>query len=287
MKFYPKLLLGGLVALLLISCQTTPQPKASGPIVMTPVADYRVVNGELISENPDQPVLPEHLEIWDWIRWVYPQEWINFIGSFGLDTDGEMGGFAYVDVDRLPDGTALSTWRLVIDPADMILDDATSESHFPRVLTHEISHIMALNESQFILDEISDSDQDQWMNHWDFSQGYRNVYGIAQKNSYMNRFVQEFWPAPQILNWPIPPMDKINPMELGSLIAKVKDEYPDSFVSTYAMMSVEEDFAESFSEYVFQEDVQGDSVMSRKIRFFGQFDELVLAREQIRLELGL
>ncbi|WP_419865888.1 putative zinc-binding metallopeptidase [Ureibacillus xyleni] len=81
--------------------------------------------------------------------------------------------------------------------------------------------------------------------------------GCFYKDAYLTSFYREFWEVP------------------GS------GDLHDFFVSEYARVSPEEDFAESFAHFVLTQTPEGNTVKDEKILYFYQFEELVQLRTKI------
>ena len=105
-----------------------------------------------------------------------------------------------------------------------------------------------------------------------------NGNGCFESDSYIWAWIQEFWP-PEILDT-LP--------EDGSVGTAAEAEFRCStdpaYTGSYAAVHPEEDFAETFSAYVY--DVEVDPALSEKFAFFDRYPEFVSIRDNAR-ELGI
>ena len=65
----------------------------------------------------------------------------------------------------------------------------------------------------------------------------------------------------------------------------IYEKYQDQFVSMYSSTNIDEDIAESWTEFVLTEKPSGETISEQKILFFYGFPELVELREHIRENL--
>ena len=131
-------------------------------------------------------------------------------------------------------------------------------------MMHELTHVFgqAPGEQLVLVDGPSECDT------------FYNGIGCFTEDSYMWAWIQEFWP-PQIRDT-LP--------EDGSVSSD--DDAADrcaadaAYTGSYAAVHPEEDFAETFSAYVF--DVEVDPALTAKIEFFDRYPEFVSIRESAR-----
>ncbi|RED89092.1 hypothetical protein DFP98_10163 [Cohnella phaseoli] len=116
-----------------------------------------------------------------------------------------------------------------------------------RVMTdiHEFGHLLSLNAEQ--VDPYADESE---------CDTYMLDEGCPYQDSYIYQFYKQFW-------------------------KKAVSEDEEDYVTGYAMTSVYEDFAESWSYFVMTVRPEGDSLADRKVRFFYNYDELVLLKASI------
>ncbi|MEP1123945.1 MAG: hypothetical protein ABJH68_08670 [Ilumatobacter sp.] len=105
-----------------------------------------------------------------------------------------------------------------------------------------------------------------------------NGAGCFTRGSYMWAWIQEFWP-PEIRDT-LPSDGSVGTPEEAS----ERCDLDAGYVGSYAAVHPEEDFAETFSAYVY--DVVVDPALADKYAFFDRYPEFVSIRESAR-ELGL
>jgi len=103
---------------------------------------------------------------------------------------------------------------------------------------------------------------------------FYNGVGCFTEDSYLWAWIQEFWP---------PELRETLPRDgsVGSEDAAFERCDADaSYTGSYAAIHPEEDFAETFSAYVFDVDV--DPALQDKLDFFDRYPEFVAIRENAR-----
>lgn len=107
---------------------------------------------------------------------------------------------------------------------------------------------------------------------------YYNGVGCFAEDSYLWAWIQEFW-APEELAG-LPPDGA--PDDPADAERRCRDDA--GYTGAYAAVHPEEDFAETFSAYVY--DIDLDSALTDKLAFFDRYPEFVAIRENAR-SLGL
>ncbi len=237
------------------------------------VADYPAVPSNLESYQQDTAL---HQEMWDFIVTVVPADYRSGVVNFIVFTDGPAGTLGAVEQTDDPD-----TWSLEMD-----VRDAANFSDLATTLIHEVAHIFTLNPSQVATDyEVFNNPDD----YYAYEQGdaacdtYFMFEGCSYPDSYINLFFERYW-------WNVyAEWLEINQEEdeatLENRLYDFYGQYADEFVSEYAVTSPEEDIAETFMYFVLAPQPAGDTIAEEKILFFYYFPELVLLRDQMRLNL--
>ena len=282
------------MGLLCFSCATVPQ---WGEMPMEHVAVYTVEGSNLVLETseqedvrPSRPVADRHRvfhqAIWDRAREIIPDAYEHYIRYFDISSDGLEGGMAYVEPGQEDGRTDLSSWTLSMDIVDSVdhMGEFRSEE-LDITLIHEFAHILSINDGQADPVAVEDYDDDRWIETWDFTDRYRTFDAVFRKDSYLNRFFQEFWGAEQIQEWFAVEAQSKDEAEYWTVFTALTVHYHTDFVSDYAMTNPEEDFAESFTHFVLEEKPTGELLSHRKIRFFYDYPELVRIRDEIRAVL--
>lgn len=152
-------------------------------------------------------------------------------------------------------------WRLGLRD-DMLAYPAKDET-MSELFVHELAHIIAYEEESTI------PKSETARCHY-----YFDDTGCPANNSYFNQFVKSFWDADTLDVF----------VELGDHMWSTSEQ-KNNFVSTYARTSPEEDFAESFTEFVLKPMRSGDTIAEEKASFFYTYPDLVEVRAEIRSEL--
>jgi hypothetical protein len=101
-----------------------------------------------------------------------------------------------------------------------------------------------------------------------------NGVGCFAEDSYMWAWIEEFWPVE--LRAALPEDGSVS----TDAQARERCDADPAYAGVYAAVHPEEDFAETFSAYVF--DVELDVAMSSKLAFFDRYPEFVAMRENAR-----
>lgn len=228
-----------------------------------PIADFKVnTDGSLtyleenISaiENIPFSEQEEYEDIWKEIRKVLPEQDISRIQYLTVDTDGEYEGLAFVNhIDEQG-----KHWTLGIDPSDQ-----EPPLFFWETIIHEYAHLLSLNETQvhYVTEEVG------------AKKGIFYDYElVAKEDAYINDFYNRFWRGME--------KDSLVDENMGLFYVRHLNE----FVSEYASTNCAEDFAESFSSYVFGKAPQTVAIQE-KYDFFNEYPELVQIRDELRENL--
>ena len=101
--------------------------------------------------------------------------------------------------------------------------------------------------------------------------------------SYLNLFFQKFWTGIYSdFKWFYEFDDYDKFLDHNALIYQ---KHKNQFVTEYAASNPDEDFAESFMEFVLKEKPTKSTIADQKIRFFYDFPELIEMRDFIRSNL--
>jgi hypothetical protein len=245
------------------------------------LVSYSVAGNDLSS--PQFSDVPQNLKtfqqdlagqekVWDLFTQLIPLDWRTEVTNFTLFTDGRNGTLgAVVQMDDPHD------WSLEMD-----LADAVSSADLSTTLVHEFGHILTLNDAQVVTDRlVFDNPDDRLIFDRESVKcpDYFTFEGCSQPKSYLNLFVQRFWPAlfPDWNSF----QGETDPDLLDQDTYDFYKKYADQFVSEYAATSPEEDLAETWLFFIFAPRPEGSSIADRKILFFYEFPELVTLRSQI------
>jgi len=252
--------------LLVSSCH----PKLANQPVGDAVGEWTVKAGQIIPANkPNDQVAQKY---WQNVNQLLPADSLaKYVSSLRLYTDGpeeDLAGMVQID-DYF--------WQLDLDTTDVNFErtDSAYVLEYHHTLIHEFGHLLSLNASQ--IEPTEDEYQDE-------TKGYLTSEGYARPNSYLAKFVAQFWNGNLLFEW-----DEA----VGTKSARKREKrlfdyyfkYPERFASAYAAEAPEEDLAEAWTFFVLGHQPKGDTVKERKVRFFSGFPELVRLRNDIRARL--
>ncbi len=143
-----------------------------------------------------------------------------------------------------------------------IFEYEADDSEVTALFIHEFAHVVGYDggSESDILDSVECHEYFEW--------------GCPPVGSYLDEFISTYW----------------NDTILDDFVFYGSDlwterEQQRMFVSSYAVTSPEEDFAESFVEFIVQPKSSGTTVKDKKTNFFYQYSELVDMREELRSRL--
>ncbi|WBW96453.1 putative zinc-binding metallopeptidase [Oceanirhabdus sp. W0125-5] len=223
-----------------------------------------VVNNHITNKNPSQENIKSYELLWERIKNIIPKSYIGKITDFNIITDGKANVLASVSgIDSID-----KKWEINVDKIDSIRENGQLDcNELNNTIIHEFAHILTLNSSQIegFINPNSDN--------------YQTGTSTTKQNSYLNKFYQRFWK--NIYDeW-----KETN--ETGDLEEKENfyKKYKNQFVSEYASTNIEEDIAETFTQFVTQDKPKGKSIKEKKILFFYKYRETIELREEIRANL--
>ncbi|MCE7993186.1 MAG: hypothetical protein HEP71_14465 [Roseivirga sp.] len=272
-KFFA-LLLGILVALAAVSCQTDEdelpvddeviqQGGGDSEFGNSLVATYNV-SGTQISLTQAGPAssgfynTARQQEFWSFFTGLIPSDMWPQITKLTLYADDEDGTAAYVAPINEND---LSKWEMGWNLAyvwDSNQELVKGETAFTAI--HEFAHVLTLNAGQVNVSASACS-------------SFHTGEGCSNNNSYINAFFQQFWTDIYDENKAITNDD-------GYLAFYQK--YKNRFVSEYAATNPGEDIAETFAVFVVNNLPSGNSVADQKLNSLSEQEALVNMRQRIR-----
>lgn len=207
---------------------------------------------------------PRLITAWDSLVATTPHELLSDISLFvGFEPCTSCDTLAFVatlDEDATFFAMAVDVVSGESDPDELRL-----------TLMHELSHVFGQKPGEQLDIDVVDASQ---------CDTFFNGAGCFTTDSYMWNWVQSFWP-PELLDT----------LDVESSDASGVDDALDercrtdaAYTGLYAATSPEEDFAETFSAYVY--DVEVDDALDDKLAFFDDYPEFVALRDNAR-GLGL
>jgi hypothetical protein len=200
---------------------------------------------------------PRLLAAWDVLVEVAPIELVDDISLLaGFEPCSDCDSLAFVtqlDVEGTFVLLAVDVAAATDDPEELRL-----------TMLHELSHVFAQAPGEQLAVSSGPSGCDT----------FYNGVGCLTEDSYLWAWIQEFWPADVVAALPSD----------GSLAtddeAEQRCNIDPAYTGSYAARHPEEDFAETFSAYVF--DVEVDPALTPKLDFFDRYPEFVAIRESAR-----
>ncbi len=133
-------------------------------------------------------------------------------------------------------------------------------------LVHEYAHVLSLGPDS--VDSYTDTCDTIWTGQ-----------GCLLPETALLAFSDRFWSA----YTDAPDADNVDVDVADAFYAAHEDD----FVDAYAATNVAEDFAESFTAYVMEDEPTDGGVVADKLRFFREYPPYVLIRERLRAEFDL
>lgn len=199
---------------------------------------YTISAGEKATKKQGTD-LPEYKQIWEEVAELAPNTLSDtYLETFEVFDDSNSDIAAFV-ADEDGNGKRHMAVNLAIHKNSDIKEQKAT-------LIHELSHIITLNNNQFMKpsSQCPQYETDEW---------------CTKASSYLNQFYQKFWKGLS------------NPAYSSS-----------NFVTEYATTSTEEDIAESFAFFVLESNHSNNNTRNQKVHFFNTFPELVTMRQEMR-----
>jgi hypothetical protein len=217
---------------------------------------HHVVDGQLgeVCFGEEHPVV---LDAWSKLAEITPSGQLGDLGLFGGFTSGEDGDeVSLAFVSTIDDDGTLFQMSVNIDESENDPDELLL------TMAHEFSHVFTGVNTQ--VDRSSDADQN--------CQTYFNGEGCYEPDSLMLAWITEFWGDGLI--------DEIDPYaEPTADDGQDRCDVNPSFFGAYAASGPEEDFAESFSAYVFDLEPDNDAQQD-KLDWIGEQPGLAEYRDR-------
>jgi hypothetical protein len=145
-----------------------------------------------------------------------------------------------------------------------VVSGADDPDELRLTMMHELTHVFAQRPGEQLIVQSQNSPCDT----------FYNGIGCFTEDAYLWAWIQEFWPAE---------IRDTLPADGGVGTDEEADERcaaDAGYTGSYAAVHPEEDFAETFSAYVF--DIETDPALTAKYQFFDRYPEFVSIRENAR-----
>lgn len=221
------------------------------------IARYSISTPEDTNNIPDR----EHREYFQRMFALYPDRYDGYIGKVGVYDAASSDFDAFVET--LP--PLHEKWLYAV--SERMLEEIESDWN-TELIIHELAHIVSYEVPGGTARVIGQN-----------CASYFDQSGCPVDDSYLAKYVESFW--------------DVSDLRRATYFSKQNDgyetaydyfdEHKTEYVSEYAAIAPEEDFAESF-RYFMLEEVPVGKVSKQKVAFFGQFSDLLLMQSEIKEE---
>lgn len=191
---------------------------------------------------------------------VFPKLYEDRIAEFVIFVGGEHKADSYVET--IPGKPK----KWVYGVSEGVIGDSNSAVDTELVI-HEFGHILSYDQIVGMPQPANST-----------CTGYFKSSGCPLESSYLRNFSERFWTVGDLVRAEGVASSK-DPVGLAH---DYYEDHQGEYVSDYAALNPEEDFAESFVQFVMQSEPEGDSIKVRKVQFFYQYPELLSLRSEIR-----
>jgi hypothetical protein len=221
----------------------------SGPLVVA----YGVDDGRL-SAAPCFGRPSEVVEAaWDDLSAITPAELtdgVAIVAGF-TGSDDTLAYAAPVDDDSDEHLIAVAIDAAIDDPEELRL-----------TMAHELAHVFTQTTDQIDVAVFGDE-----------CETFFNGFGCFEVDAYVTAWIDQFWPPDEIATLPA---DYSVDIEGGEDRCDIDPSFPGSYAASHP----EEDFAESFSAFVF--DVDLPASLASRLEFFADYPEFMAMRDAVR-----
>lgn len=219
-----------------------------------PIATYKIDGDDIILETGKLDKYQEAVavDVFEHYTKLIPKEWRKNIVEYNIENETEIPFGAYItysknNPNKLVIGVNLAMVRYI---------DKYTLNY---MLIHEFGHAFSIDERERTKPE---TDDDEYLS-------------VFREDSYLKTFNKTFWKN-------VPEFWQLNNKKKQEDVNEFCRINRENFVTPYAVSNVYEDFAESFSYFVLEENTLSSSrPMDIKTNFFYQYPELVLLRLQL------
>ncbi len=202
-----------------------------------------------------------HLMAMELIQSIVPAELLSTVAFIQIGSDGLSHNLAWV---------GLHDNQLVfnVDLLDLIDNLEYSYEPYIETLTHESIHLLQYNQLDISVDDAKNC-RTYFVDGW----------GCTHNFSYLNEYYERFWKGRYFDH---PNLIDIPREQRWESRRKFYDQYPNQFVSVYAVSDPGEDFAETFRNYVWNKSDQIDykGIVGEKFAYFDSTQGLKRLKEE-------
>lgn len=232
-----------------------------------PTSVYHVVAEDLsLSLLSGGETQAEDRATWNAVVALLPNETLKAeVTEYHVFTDGEDEMLAYVsqleyDWDK---------WLIAVDSVDTA--DKESKS-FVTTVTHEFAHILALENGQVTPGvERGDCAQDYWVDE-----------GCPITTAHLSAYFEQFWKG-ALYTEHQQRVAELEGEDKDNAVANFYDDHQEMFINEYSATDPIEDFAETFSYFVFVDQIASPTeIREQKLNYFYTVPAFVSVRDHIR-----
>ncbi|MCA9357152.1 hypothetical protein H6784_03315 [Candidatus Nomurabacteria bacterium] len=203
----------------------------------------------------------KHWKYFDRVVELFPLEYRDRIERFVVFSDSDRGIDAYVET--IPPHHV--SW--LFGANEEVIDDVDSNAN-TELIVHEFAHVLSYDEMLGVPLPV-DAQCDK----------YFAEKGCPFENSYIADFVEKFWSTEDLSRATI----FANSDDSFEKAYQYYKNHRNEYVTDYAALSPEEDFSETFTDFVLLTRPSGDMVKNQKVNFFYQYPDLLRIRNEIRV----
>ncbi len=233
-----------------VGCNRKTIGESSGPLAVA----YGVIDGR-IADEPCFGVLSVVVEAaWNDLAAITPPSLIvgvTIVAGFDDDAGDTIAYAAPVSNESDDHLIAVGIDAAIADPDELRL-----------TMAHELAHVFSQTPGQIDVAVFVDE-----------CDTFYNGFGCFTDDAYVTAWVDQFWPQATMVSLPD---DYSVDIDGGEERCAVDATFPGSYAASHP----EEDFAESFSAYVF--DVELPVALDERLRFFDEYPEFVAMRDAAR-----
>lgn len=201
----------------------------------------------------------DHREYFNRVLELFPGTYDEKLGRVGV-YEGESVDFDAF-VETLP--PKHDYWLYAVN--EKMLEDVATDWN-TELIVHELAHIVSYEAPSGKTSFINQS-----------CDVYFTLHGCPAEGSYLALFVDDFWSSPDLAR----AKQFVEANDDYESAYAYYNEHKSTYVSDYAAIAPEEDFAESFAHYMLDETPSG-RVANQKVDFFGKFSDFIKIRSEIR-----
>lgn len=229
-------------------------------------AIYNVSGDSITVEKEWKDSKPtEYKALWEKTVRILPKNYDQLIKKYVVFSDGREG----INASTVTKSDDNSEYEFYLDFADAYDSDGNFESiRFALNVVHEYGHAVAQNNTQI---DVNREDLGTFI----------LPDGRLEESSYLYAFYKSYWVAQY--DDALARRGIEDPQDNRDAQLKFFNENQDEFITDYATVTINEDFAESFAYFVLSSEIPDEKLVKYdKLRFFYQYDEMVQMREEMR-----